>query len=52
MASFRRAVVREETRRLTILKAMAEAEDCVRYYSYVRLAWQEAGRHYLGVFRV
>lgn len=49
MTSLRRLVVREETRKVTILRAMAEAEDCVRYYSYVRLAWQEAGRHYLGM---
>ena len=49
MTRLRQLLVREETRKITILKAVAEAEDCVRYYSWVRLAWHEAGRFYLGM---
>ena len=45
----RRVIVREETRRMSIVKAIAEAEDCLRYYGNVRKAWDEAGRRYMGM---
>ena len=49
MNVLRRVIITEETRKLTIEKAIMEAEDCLRHYGNVRRCWQEAGREFSGM---